>query len=83
MHGDPTAGTPEVWQDPNYVQYYDDVNGGLLPTEATVKARKLEMDWVLKEKLYEYVPRGEAEKKGIKPIPLLWIDHNEEYQYPI
>ena len=28
-------------------------------------------------KLYEYVPRGEAEKKGIEPIPLLWIDHNK------
>ena len=29
MHGGPTAEMPEVWQDPEYVQYYDDVTGGI------------------------------------------------------
>ena len=77
MHGGPTAELPEVWQDPAYVEYYDGVNGGLLPTGETEKARKLEIDWILKEKLCDYVPRSEADKEGIKPIPLLWIDTNK------
>ena len=42
---------------------------GYIPTEATQKARKLEMDRALKEKLCEYVPRTEASNKGIKPTP--------------
>ena len=41
MHGGPTAEMPEVWQDPQYTEYYDSVNGGLLPTGDTEKARKL------------------------------------------
>ena len=36
-----------------------------------------ELDWVKKENVYDYRPRAEAEKKGIKPIPLIWVDTNK------
>ena len=41
------------------------------------EARLLELDWIKKEKVYDYRTRAEAEKKGIKPIPLIWVDTNK------
>ena len=40
------------------------------------EARLLELDWIKKEQVYDYRFRVEAEKKGIKPIPLIWVDTN-------
>ena len=41
------------------------------------EARLLELDWIKKEKVYDYRTRAKAEKKGIKPIPLIWVDTNK------
>ena len=41
------------------------------------EGRLLELDCIKKEKVYDYRTRAEAEKKGIKPIPLIWVDTNK------
>ena len=70
----PTAELPELWNRPDYKEYWDDVNGGFLNPRLVREARLLELDWIKKEQVYEYRSRAEAEKKGIKPIPLIWVD---------
>ena len=68
--GGPTAELPELWNQPDYKEYWDDVNGGFLNPRLVREARLLELDWIKKEKVYDYRSRVEAEKKGIKPFPL-------------
>ena len=63
-----------LWNQPDSKEYWDDVNGGFLNPHLVQEARLLELDWIKKEKVYDYRPRAEAEKKGIKPIPLIWVD---------
>ena len=75
--GGPTAEQPELWQEVDYETYWDDVNGGFLDTKMTRDARKLELDWIMKEKVYSYRLRKEADDKGVKPTELLWIDSNK------
>ena len=41
------------------------------------EALLLERDWIKKETVHDYRSRVEAEKKGIKPIPLIWVDTNK------
>ena len=72
--GGPTAELPELWNQPDYKEYWDDVNGGFLDPRLVREARLLELDWIKKERVYDYRSRTEAEKKGIKPIPLIWVD---------
>ena len=69
--GGPTAELPELWNQPDYKEYWDDVNGGFLNPRLVREARLLELDWIKKEKVHDYRSRTEAEKKGIKPIPLI------------
>ena len=71
--GGQTAELPELWNQPDNIEYWDDVHGGFLNREA----RLLELDWIKKEEVYDYPSRAEAEKKGIKPIPLIWVDTNK------
>ena len=59
----PTAEMPEVWCNKDYEEYWDDVNGGFLDPQLTRAARQLEMDWVLKEKVYSYIERIEKMDK--------------------
>ena len=75
--GGPTAELPELWNQPDYKEYWDDVNGGFLDPRLVREARLLELDWIKKERVYDYRSRTEAEKKGIKPIPLIWVDTNK------
>ena len=75
--GGPTAELPELWNQPYYKEYWDDVNGGFLNPRLVREARLLELDWIKKEKVYDYGSRVEAEKKGTKPILLLWVDTNK------
>ena len=75
--GGPTAELPELWNQGDYKEYWDDVNGGFLDPQLVHEARLLELDWIKKEKVYDYRTRAEAEKKGIKPIPLIWVDTNK------
>ena len=73
--GGPTAELLELWNQPDYQEYWDDVNGGFLDPRLVREARLLELDW--KERVYDYRSRTEAEEKGIKPIPLMWVDTNK------
>ena len=75
--GGPTAELPELWNQPDYQEYWDDVNGGFLDPRLVHEARLLELDWIKKERVYDYRSRTEAEEKGIKPIPLIWVDTNK------
>ena len=75
--GGPTAELPGLWNQPDYKEYWDDVNGGFLNPRLVREARLLELDWIKKEKVYEYRPRAEAEKKGVKPVFLMWVDTNK------
>ena len=75
--GGPIADVTDVHTQQEWKEYVDDVNGGMLDPKLTAEARKLELEWIEKEKVYEYRPRQEARDKGIVPIPLLWIDTNK------
>jgi hypothetical protein len=55
--------------------YWDDVNGGWLAPEKVREARKLEMEYLKKQAVYEKRPTSEAFKvTGRKPIPVRWLD---------
>ena len=75
--GGPTAELPELWNQPENNEYWDDVNGGFLDLCLVHEARHLELDWIKKERENDYRSRTEAEQKGIKPIPLIWVDTNK------
>ena len=75
--GGPTAELPEPWNQPDYQEYWDDVNGGFLDPRLVHEARPLELDWIKKERVFDYRSRTEAEEKGIKHIPLVWVDTNK------
>ena len=47
--GGPTAELPELWNQPDYKEYWDDVNGGFLNPRLVREARLLELDWIKKE----------------------------------
>ena len=51
-------------------EYWDDVNGGLLPAEEVKKARTLEMD-------YFKVPVTQCYAEGLRPITVRWLDTNK------
>ena len=75
--GGPTAELPELWNQPDYQEYWDDVNGGFLDPHLVREARLLELDWIKKERVCDYRSSTQAEKKDIKPIPLIWVDTNK------
>jgi len=52
-------------------EYWDDVNGGWLDTEKVRKARKEELDWILKQNVFSKVPASEVEGRLLS---LRWID---------
>ncbi|CAK0815838.1 unnamed protein product, partial [Prorocentrum cordatum] len=54
--------------------FWDDVNGGFLPTEKVLAARQEEMDWIHGEKVYDIVPEQEAQEAGVRPLDVLWVD---------
>ena len=58
------------------VDFYEDVNGiDQLNTEGVISARKLELDFFKKVKVYEKVLRSEA--RGHKMITTRWVDTNK------
>ena len=51
------------------------MNGGWLAPEKIREARKLEMEYLKKQAVYEKRPTSEAFKvTGRKPIPVRWLD---------
>ena len=55
-------------------KFWDDVNGGYLPEDLVLAARREEIDWVHSEGVYEIVPVQECRDAGMKPLDLIWVD---------
>ena len=55
-------------------RFWDDVNGGHLPEDLVLAARREEIDWVHSEGVYEIVPMQECKDAGMKPLDLIWVD---------
>ena len=54
--------------------FWDDVNGGYLPEDLVLAARREEIGWVHSEGVYEIVPMQECRDAGMKPLDLIWVD---------
>ena len=55
-------------------KFWDDVNGGYLPEDLVLAARREEIDWVHSEGVYEIVPMQECKDAGMKPLDLICAD---------
>ena len=55
-------------------RFWDDVNGGYLPEDLVLAARREEIDWVHSEGVYEIVPMQECKDAGMRPLDLMWLD---------
>ena len=71
----PVADKADVIHDSEYEEYWDDVNGGFLDPRLTREARRLELDWVMKEKVYSCCRPEDA--KDQRPIAMRWVDTNK------
>ena len=64
--------------DVGYEEYAeDDVSGAQLDPEEVKRARKLEIEYIKKMRVYTKVPRSKCEGMNIKPITTRWIDVNK------
>ena len=54
--------------------FWDDVNGGYLPEDLVLAARREEIKWVHSEGVYEIVPMQECIGSGQKLLDLIWVD---------
>ena len=55
-------------------ELWDDVNGGYLPEDLVLAARRAEIEWVHSEGVYKIVPMQECKDAGMKPLDLIWVD---------
>ena len=55
-------------------KFWDDVNGGYVPEDLVLAARREEIDWVHSQGVYEIVPVQECKDAGMKPFDLVWVD---------
>ena len=58
-------------------RFWDDVNGGYLPEDLVLAARREEIDWVHAESVFEIVPLQECKDAGMKPLDLIWVDKDK------
>ena len=54
--------------------FWDDVNGGFLPDDLALAARREEFGWVHSEGVYEKVPMQECRDAVMIPLDLIWVD---------
>ena len=55
-------------------RFWDDVNGGYLPEDLVLAARREEIDWVHSAGVYKIVPMQECIDACMKPLDLIWVD---------
>ena len=55
-------------------RFWDDVNGGYLPEDLVLAARREEIDWVHSEGVCEIAPVQECKDAGMKLFDLMWVD---------
>ena len=48
--------------------------GEYLPEDLVLAARRVDLDWVHSEGVYETVPMQECRDAGMKPLDLIWVD---------
>lgn len=72
----PTADFPELdtreWQEDDY-----DQQGNLLDPINVKEGRREEIEWVLKHKLFDHVPRSECGERQGRPYSLKWVLKNK------
>ena len=56
---------------------YDDVSGAWLDPEAVRQARRLEIEYIKKMKVWNVIDRAEATRRGILVIGTKWVDINK------
>ena len=54
--------------------FWDTVNGGYLPEDLVLAARRAEIEWVHSEGVYEIVPMQDDKDAGKKLLELIWVD---------
>ena len=52
-------------------KFWDDVNGGYLPEDLVLAAKREEIDGVRSGGVYEIVPMQECKDAGMKPLDLI------------
>ena len=67
----------QLMQRDGQCEAWDDCSGGKLYLGKVEEARKEEMRYIKKMKVYVKVPREEAIQNGVKPIPVRWLDINK------
>ena len=55
-------------------RFWADVNGGYLPEDLVLAARREEIDWVHSEGVYEIVPMRECKDADMRLLDLIWVD---------
>ena len=72
----PTADFPELdtreWQEDDY-----DQQGNLLDPIKVKEGKREEIEWVLKQKLFDYVPQSECTERQGGPYSLKWVLKNK------
>ena len=72
----PTADFPELdireWQEDDY-----DQQGNLLDPNKVKEGKREEIEWVLKQKLFDYVPQSECTERQGRPHSLKWVLKNK------
>ena len=58
-------------------KFWDDVNGGYLPEDLVLVARREEINWVHSEGVYETVPMQECRDAGMKPLDKILGGHRQ------
>ena len=58
-------------------RFWDDVNGGYLPEDLVLAARREEIGWVHSEGVYLIVPLQECGDAGMKPLDRVRVDKDK------
>ena len=72
--------------DQEWKTYYDDVNGGILPTELVEQARKLEMEWIDREEIYvqrkeKFLNIGKQKTFTVFSKEAAWISKSNFFEF--
>ena len=74
--GPTTTDFPELdtreWQEDDY-----DQQGNLLDPIKVKEGKREEIEWVLKQKLFDYVPQSECTERQGRPYSLMWVLNNK------
>ena len=74
------SGGPTVEEEPPEEEwketYHDEISGAVLKPEDVKEARRLEVEYAHKLRVYRESTQIEMEADGCKPIPVRWIDVN-------